>query len=64
MDTWRFEKGDFCQNLCCNLRVHTLFKSLGFEINLPEGNPEAVVSKEDIKESIEDYAKQFPESCI
>jgi hypothetical protein len=64
MDTWRFEKGDFCQNLCCNLRVHTLFKSLGFEINLPEGNPEAVVSKEDIKASIEDYAKQFPESCI
>ncbi len=32
---WRFERGFFCHNACCNLRVATVMRSLGYEISLP-----------------------------
>jgi hypothetical protein len=55
---WHFEEGDFCRNLCWNLRVQTLLEMLGHHVALPEGNPDTIVDEEDRKASIRDFSIQ------
>jgi hypothetical protein len=50
--TWCFEKGIFCQNGCCNLRVKALVEKLGKHLELPQVNADTTVSKKDKEASL------------
>lgn len=54
-DDWRFEVGDFCQNLLCNLRIQSVLADLGYTVGLPAGAPDKIVSSEHAETSRRDY---------
>jgi len=56
-DSWYFEKGDFCRNKCCNLRVQDILNKIGVEISLPVGEPDNIVKEEDKLESIKSFIR-------
>jgi glutathione synthase/RimK-type ligase-like ATP-grasp enzyme len=49
---WVFEKGIFCQNGSCNLRVQALVETLGHRVELPKVDVNAMVSNEDKEASM------------
>jgi glutathione synthase/RimK-type ligase-like ATP-grasp enzyme len=66
---WIFEKGIFCQNKCCTLRVARLLQLLGFEVSIPVhniselGEISMTTYEADRLASRRDYENQKTSSC-